>query len=263
MFSKKYPPLPYTNLSVSKLKHYLKSLLKPEFKHLQITLVPPVTEQLVNSIAKGHKVQFRASVPDKLKLRLKVAVREGNLNILHFSDKSWTVSDLTAFLAAKLKVPASHLFVIFRRVKLSPGDRLENYTDNHSLKLTVVVAQSDLDFAYVAIDMPWLLYGVGLNYEAECLNSYCMAYRQVVVVHKGYGTFQLKEDQLMGEDCPICKERGVMRAYGVLSCHYTFRANSDWDNTTGKHMEYERLQTFQQIQGSPVIRVFKRHMPYS
>jgi hypothetical protein len=257
MFLEESPSLTHHHLSVSKLKQLLKSLVRPEFRDLRISLVPPVTESLVNALTKGHKVQFKAVVKHKLKLRIKVALKEGKLAVLHFAEQNCTVNDITSHLSSRLKIPASHFNVIFGRVKLSPDDLLESYTVARSLKLTVVAAESEVDLASSSFDQAWQLYGVGLNYEAECTNQYCHAYQQVVVIHKGYGQFQLKEDELMGESCPICRKPAVLRAYGVLSCHYTFRASSVWDNTTGSDMTFERLQNFNQILGSPTISVFR------
>jgi hypothetical protein len=257
MFLEESPSISHHHLSVSKLKHLLKSLVKPEFRHLRISLVPPVTESLLSALTKGHKVQFKGVVKHKLKLRIKVALKEGKLAVLHFADQSCTVGDIMSHLSSKLKIPVSHLNVIFGRVKLSPEDFLESFTVTRSLKLTVVAAKSEVDLASSSFDQAWQLYGVGLNYEAECSNHYCYAYRQVVVIHKGYGQFQLKEDELMGESCPICRKAAVLRAYGVLSCHYTFRVSSAYDNTTANDMTYERLQKFNQILGSPTISVFR------
>lgn len=256
MFSVKHPSLTHEHLSVTKLSHYLISLLKPEFNSLRVKLFPNITEALINGIAKGHKVEFKAVVKDKLKLRLKVILREGKLAVLHFAELTCTAGDLTQQLSKKLKQQASHLNVIYKRVKLSDSDSLLNYTDNRSLKLSVVAAESELDLASSSFDQPWKLYGVGLNYEAECKNPYCYAYQQIVIIHKGYGQFQLKEDELMGDACPSCRMPVKLVAYGVLSCQYTFNSRLNWDNAN-QHMNYERLQAFDKVLGSPCITVVK------
>mmetsp|Transcript_1878 Transcript_1878/g.4047 ORF Transcript_1878/g.4047 Transcript_1878/m.4047 type:complete len:284 (+) Transcript_1878:9738-10589(+) len=262
MFTEEYPTLSHEHLSVAKLKHFLMSKLKPEFMHLHPSLSPPVTQSLINGVSKGHSVSFKAVVKNKLKLRVKVILNEGKLAILHFVEKTCTAGELALQLSKRLKVPDSSLNIIYGRVKLSRADNLENYTATHSLKLSVVVAESEIDLASSLFDQPWKLYGVGLNYEAECSNPYCYAYQQIVIIHKGYGSFQLKEDELMGDHCPCCRTPVKLVAYGVLSCHYTFKARQDWDNTSSG-MQYERLQTFKQILGTPSITTFKLQMPFN
>jgi hypothetical protein len=104
------------------------------------------------------------------------------------------------------------------------------------------------------------MYGVGLNYEAKCKNPSCCAYRESIIIHKGYGRFQLKETT--EERCLVCAKLVTLKAYGVVSCHYSFKRSADWDDTK-KGLDYERLQTFKQILGTPAISVFKLNMPYA
>jgi hypothetical protein len=236
-------------LSTSKLSHYLKSLVKPE-----------VTDTLVNAITKGHKVRFGGLVKDKLKLRLKVIHPKTQLDMIKFVDPKCKVEDLTLQLAQTLKTTQANVSVVFRQVKLSWEDCLADYTASRSLALTIVIGQVRADVAPLASDQPWRMYGVGLNYEAECMSPWCSAYRQSVIIHKGYGCFQLKE--ATEERCLVCAKLVILKAYGVLSCHYTFKRSVDWDNTK-KGLDYERLQTFKQMLEAPAITVFKLNMPYA
>lgn len=247
-------------LSVAKLSQLLLGQLKPEFIHLDVTLSPPVTEELVLTVSKGHKVEFKGLVKNKLKVRLKVILRKGDFAILHFTELTCTTGELVLQLAKRLKVQAADLNAIYQRVRLEPTDRLDSCTNSHSLKLTIVEAGLEVSLAKTTSLQAWKLTAAGLNYEATCSNPYCFAYEQMVMVPKGFGSFQLKEDELIGDNCPCCKGTVKLVAYGVLNCNYTFSRNQPEDNTN-KGMLYERLQAFHQMIGSPSISVSKLGAP--
>ena len=45
----------------------------------------------------------------------------------------------------------------------------------------------------------------GLNYEATCTNPQCQAHRQLVIIQRGYGSFDIADDPFDNRECPMCK----------------------------------------------------------
>lgn len=77
----------------------------------------------------------------------------------------------------------------------------------------------------------WRTVEKGLNLEGRCTNSTCPAFKQVIWIRKGIGSFNIGEE-LYGQKCPECLVELSEKVYnlGFWNCEYKIKGTKEVKN---------------------------------
>ncbi|CAF1105290.1 unnamed protein product, partial [Didymodactylos carnosus] len=112
--------------------------------------------------------------------------------------------------------------------------------DNTPVPVVPQLAQDDVtEFNYdVKHIQEWRIIDEGLCLEGQCRNSRCKAYKQMVIVNKGYGRFDLIREQHMSK-CPLCQHSIKPIKYAVNRCQWRTEKSPTYKTAGSKYYLYD------------------------